>query len=452
MSSSSDKPKVVIYTIEVIGDVMAGPGIRALRMAEAISAVADVRLVSAVAADLIDDRFEVALGQGDALLAHIDWADVLVTQSPLMTLIPELQQSTTLIVSDLYDPFLFEELQQGVYLHSEQPDVDFTVRAINDMVQFADLVICASEKQRDLWLGQLAAMGRLNPQTYRDDPSLRALVDVVPFGVDQNPPVQKRHAIRGAVPGIGVDDTVLLWGGGLSDWFDPLTLIRAVGLLAQSRPALKLFFLATAHANPAVGTMKIAAEAQELAEELGVLGTSVFFNEQWVPHAERADWFLDADIGVSTHLDHLETAFSFRTRLLDYLWAGLPIVNTAGDAFEPVIRDRELGAVVPAGEVDALVAALDSLLGDSERMTAAATNARALASELSWASALAPLVAFCAAPRGAADDPRGAGARAPSGRAAQLERELAAVRSSSSWRITAPIRWLTDKLSGKRSS
>jgi hypothetical protein len=36
---------------------------------------------------------------------------------------------------------------------------------------------------------------------------------------------------------------------------------------------------------------------------------------------------------VSTHYEHVETTFAFRTRILDYLWAGLPVVATGGDAF-----------------------------------------------------------------------------------------------------------------------
>ena len=43
-------------------------------------------------------------------------------------------------------------------------------------------------------------------------------------------------ALKGVVPGIGADDKVILWGGGIYNWFDPLTLIRAVDRLRQRRP------------------------------------------------------------------------------------------------------------------------------------------------------------------------------------------------------------------------
>jgi len=68
----------------------------------------------------------------------------------------------------------------------------------------------------------------------------------VAFGVPDDAPVQRRHALRGAVPGIGARDYVLLWGGGLWNWFDPLTLVRGVALAAEQVPSLRLYFLAAA--------------------------------------------------------------------------------------------------------------------------------------------------------------------------------------------------------------
>ena len=152
------------------------------------------------------------------------------------------------------------------------------------------------------------------------------------------PPRRTRPVLRGVVPGIGADDKVVLWGGGIYNWFDPLTLIRAVDKLRRRLPEVRLFFLGMKHPNPEVREMRMADDAVALAEELGLAGTHVFFNEDWVAYDDRQNYLLEADIGVSTHLDHVETEFSFRTRILDYLWAALPIVATSGDSLAALIE------------------------------------------------------------------------------------------------------------------
>lgn len=449
---------MVIYTAELLGAKMAGPGIRAHRFAEALSAVGEVRLLSEQGATIDHPAFDIAQAGGDALVDHIRWADVLILQGPLLTYLPEVLDTGTVIIADLYDPFLLEQLQQGLYTgdDDQRATADFTVRTVNDMLRFSDYFICASEKQRDMWIGQLSSVGRLNPETYRDDPSLRALIDIVPFGVDESAPELVEHGIRGVVEGIAPGDKVVLWGGGIYDWFDPQTLVRAIAQLATTHDDVRLFFLAKRNANPGVDAMQIVDDTVRLAAELGVLDSSVFFNENWVDHARRADYFLDADVGVSTHLDHLETAYSFRTRLLDYLWAGLPIVNSAGDAFEKAIVERGLGRVVPPGDVDALAAALEHLLYDDEEAARARRNVAAYAPELTWSNAVKPLVAFVSAPRRAADHARIAEAHARDLADRDLERRaregstdedllnlrIRQLESSASWRVTAPLRRL----------
>src|SRR5206468_11661898 len=143
--------------------------------------------------------------------------------------------------------------------------------------------VCASEKQRDYWLGMLAANNRINPHEYDADPTMRDLIDVVPFGVPAEPPRPTGRALKGAYSGIGENDRVILWGGGIWEWFDPLTLIRAVHQIRDTHPEVKLFFMGVKHPNPLVPDMDMTARAMALAEELGLTGSAVFFND-WVPY------------------------------------------------------------------------------------------------------------------------------------------------------------------------
>jgi hypothetical protein len=114
---------------------------------------------------------------------------------------------------------------------------------------------------------------------------------------------------------------------------------------------------------------------------------------------------------VSTHLDHVETAFSFRTRVLDYFWASLPVVATAGDALAEFIEKESLGLTVPPGDVDALEDALFRLLDDAELDARCRHELERVAPAFHWTNTLRPLAEFCRAPRRAADllDPLVAG-------------------------------------------
>jgi glycosyltransferase involved in cell wall biosynthesis len=399
--------KLLVITNDSLGARMAGPAIRAWHMASALHGAGhDVTLFTTGSAEAMDAPFSVQRGWTTELRALEAWCDVIVFQGFVIDGQPWLTGSDKVMVVDLYDPFHLEqlELSREVAEHDVRVEVvASTVAVLNEQIARGDFFLCASDKQRDFWLGALGAIGRINPPSYEADHSLRSLIDVVPFGIDITPPQQTRHAIRGVVDGIGTDDEVLLWGGGVYNWFDPLTLIRAVDELRARRPKLRLYFLGMKHPNPEVPQMRMATAAMALADELGLTGTHVFFNHDWVPYEQRADWLLDADIGVSTHLDHVETAFSFRTRVLDYLWAGLPIVCTAGDAMGELVVDHDLGAAVPAGDVHALAAAVEALLADADRRKACAANVAEIAPSFEWGRALAPLLAFCDAPRRAPD-------------------------------------------------
>jgi hypothetical protein len=147
--------------------------------------------------------------------------------------------------------------------------------------------------------------------------------------------------------------------------------------------------------------MRAAVDARREAERRGLTGTTVHFLEQWVPYAERHNVLLDAAVGVSIHGDHVETDFSFRTRVLDYLWAGLPVVTTGGDAMAEIVQRHGLGIVVPPGDADALAAALVAVL--HRRVVVAPAAFEAARAELAWPVALAPLLRFCRAPEPAPD-------------------------------------------------
>ena len=406
MTGAVRRRRVVVATADTLTERMAGPAIRAFRIASELARDHDVRLLSIARADLTDDRFEILhVPQGRRLAAQVEWAEIVIFQGWVMAGQPCFDRTDRIFVVDVYDPLHLEQLEQGREVDEDGRwgHVADATAVLNHQLARGDFFLCASPKQRDLWMGHLASLGRVNPATYDADPGLDALIDVVPFGISDDPPVLTRPAIKGVMPGVGPDDTVILWGGGVYNWFDPLTLIRAVQQLAARRADVRLVFLGMRHPNPLIPEMRMAVAARALADELGLTGTHVLFNEEWVAYDERQNFLLDADIGVSTHLHHVETDYSFRTRILDYLWASLPIVSTTGDAMAELIEHRGLGLTVPPGDVAALVEALERLLDDRDLARSCRDNIVGVVPELRWSRVLEPVVAFCADPRPAPD-------------------------------------------------
>ena len=408
----SRRRRVLVLTPDTLTSRLAGPGIRALHIAAALAAEHDVVLATTAGGDLTRPDVEIRTVTTQPAMAELErWADVLVFQGDLMQKYPVLRTTAKPVVVDMYDPFHLEQLEQAKDLGEDRRrDVVQTATAVlNEQLVRGDFFLCASVKQRDFWLGQMAALGRLNPAVYDQDETLGSLIAVVPFGVEEEPPVATRKAVKGVLPGIGEDDKVILWGGGIYNWFDPITLIRAMALVRDRVPAARLLFMGVKHPNPAVPEMRMAVEAQRLAEELGLLGGTVIFNHDWVRYEDRQNFLLESDIGVSTHLDHVETAFSFRTRILDYIWASLPVVCTQGDALAAVVEQHELGRTVPPGDVEGLADVLVEILGDDALSTRYRANLARIVPEYQWSTVLEPLLAYCRAPQRAAD--RDAGGR-----------------------------------------
>ena len=443
--------RVLVVTLDTIAERMAGPAIRAWEISRALADEHDVRLVTFGRCTRDGGGFTARQIQVADFQAEVSAADVVIVQGFVFNAFAWLQTCEQILVIDLYDPFQLETLEVDRYKPAavRHGALAFALGELALQLHRGDFFLCASARQRDLWIGHLSAAGRINPDTYDADPGLDSLISIVPFGTPAEPAAQARHAIKGATPGIGVDAKVVLWGGGVYNWFDPLTLVRAIDAVRATVPEVRLYFLGMKHPNPDVPEMAVATRCRALSDELGLTGSYVFFNEGWVPYEQRADYLLDADLGVSCHFEHVETEFSFRTRILDYLWAGLPIVSTAGDSFAALVAAQDLGRVVPAEDVDALAAALGEVLSSDTVAQQYRANVRRVAADFTWPRVLEPLLAFCRAPVRAADaerlDLESSQLTPTVGRAARLAADVRGAvrhfRAGGLSQVVAKIRW-----------
>lgn len=408
--------RILLVSADIVGPRMAGPGIRAWEFARLLAREHQVTLaapppVAAAGAE----GFRIVEAVRSVIDRESEHCEALVVQGSALDLFPSLRRSEVPLVVDLYDPYVLENLEvhAGQAMPARLSIHDQDLAVLRQQVTVGDFFMCASERQRHLWLGVLMAMNRLNPLTYADDPTLERLLAVVPFGLPDHLLVAGPPAMRGVLPGVTSADVIVLWGGGIWNWFDPLTLIEAVGRLRSDHPELKLVFMGTSHPNVSVPKPGMVTRAAELSDRLGLTGSGVFFQGGWVPYERRQSFLAEASIGASLHLQHLETVFAFRTRVLDYLWAGLPMLLTSGDSMAELAEREGFAVVTEPQSVDQVVAGLRRLLEDPAFAARCGESARRVATRFRWSEAARPLLEFCRAPHRSPDAARRVAAANP---------------------------------------
>jgi len=378
--------RVALLSSEPVRERMAGIGIRYLELARRLPrpgievvlvSPADAAETPAVACPVrrfVRGSLRTLLADCDAAVAQGQLANDLLLE------LPELP-----VGIDLYDPWLVENTHYLPTLGLDPWRNDHATWVLQ--LSRGDLFLCSSSEQRLYYLGFLTALGRVNPELLQGDPDLASLVVEVPFGV---PDVLPAHAPF--LPARRGDERRILFGG-VYDWYDPLTLLAA---LERVDAAWELYLVRNPNASET--PQSLMAEVERTSRARGWWGERVRALE-WVPAARRFDLLRDVDLVCSPHRPSLETMLSLRTRFLDALAAGCPVVVSEGGTIARLVRAHDAGWVTPPGDVGALTAALREALDDGDERARRARNGLGIAAAHSWERALAPLVAFCRAPR-----------------------------------------------------
>ena len=162
-------PRILLITFDVIGPRIGGSAIRVLGLARAL---ADMGYFPTVAAACIehghpDQPFPIR--QFDSARPRETLGPLLETAAcavlPLHALarLPFLRKASIPLVFDIYDPILFElmETAPGRAGENRTEHLPGHVQLLNQVLRRGDFFVCASERQRDFWLGALVTNGRI---------------------------------------------------------------------------------------------------------------------------------------------------------------------------------------------------------------------------------------------------------------------------------------------------
>ncbi len=330
----------MIATKDVVGERMAGPGIRAWHFAQ----------------ELKKHFPTTVMAQGSWSRKEMRNASVLIGQ-PARGF--HRMRPGQRVIYDLFDPVLLElremygrhpSLRQRVHFLAEQLRLR---RALSE----GDLFMVATPNQRELYPG-------------------KPMIEV-PFGAEAD---QGGGAPR---------ENLILWGGGTWEWLDPRTAVDAVIRLNLDGIDCRLLFLGRARPNRALRDRR----RDDRFDALVARGDPyVIANAEWVPYRERLSWLRRSKIAIMLHRSTPEARYSIRTRLFDAIGTATPVIATEeGFAAELVAREG-LGIVVPPENVVAVAEAIERLLRDDVFYTSCVHNIERIRPLFAWPVVVTPLV------------------------------------------------------------
>lgn len=356
--------KILILTDDRLGPTMAGSALRAWEVGRALEEAGHDVVIAGATGSTAPDQGPIVDTK-----PRWSWADAIL--SPPWNLPPQAFLRRSLLIVDGVTPLPAElaAMPQSKIVRRRARTASARIPLV---AARADALLVAGRAQMQWWSTQL---DRSRPEM--------PILDT-PFGVPAAPPPPERTEI----PGVPPHHAVVLWWGGVWPWLDLDTLLTARARLGNA----PISIVVPVAARPGSSSPEFGpAELRSAAEAKGLKAPAVVGLEQWIPYTERHRILNRTSLLAVLHRAGPETALAFRTRALDGLWAGVPLLLSEGGEVSDLARHHGWGGVVRPGDINGTAAALELLLTEREQMRCRANLERARPF-WSWNQLLEPLV------------------------------------------------------------
>lgn len=281
------------------------------------------------------------------------------------------------LILDAYVPIYIEVSAR------EAKDLDFDYRhymediqRYNHVLRRGDYFLCANQSQKTLYMGVLSALGIINPRSYREE-----RIIIAPFGIHDLPVKADKNPFHEL--GIKDSDFVVMWFGGLYPWFRVDELLTAIKGMSHHKD---FKFVVVGGKNPFNPNPDLARQydhAQAFAKKHNLLNKSLYFVD-WVDFDTRVNWFRHADLVVSLNQPGEENGFSWRTRVMDFVWGELAILTNGGDPLSEDLLSENAAIKLPELSAESIQNELERIKKDSNILKKVRSNIRRVKPRYDW--------------------------------------------------------------------
>jgi len=297
-----------------------------------------------------------------------------------------------------------DKLAEGqIASHTQQSNRGYRnmFRYLREALKQGDVYSTCSTPQKYALVGQLGMVSRLNRHTLGYEFVYPVLpgASASPKDADGGPTLRGDLIPFDKLRAGPADAFVVLWCGGYNVWTDVDVLFQALNEAMNRDP--RIVFLSVG------GGVKIR-QNNSYDRFLAMIENSAhrhrFHMLGWRPSGEIPACYRQADVGISLDAFHYETLLGTRTRLVEMMGYGLPVITSMGCELSAIIHDQELGLTFPIGDAAALCDRILALAGDPTTQQTLAKRARLFAThELSFAETTRPFREWARQPYHAPD-------------------------------------------------
>lgn len=281
------------------------------------------------------------------------------------------------LILDAYVPIYIEvSARDSKDVETEYVNYMADIVRFNRVLKRGDYFLYANDAQELLYSGVLSALGVINPSTYRDIRMLKT-----PFGIHRTAAVAKTNPYTNL--GITSDDFVVLWFGGIYPWFRIEEYLGAIKDLSKDKSIKFVFIGGKNPFNPNPDFSRQYDLAVSFANYHKLIDKQVFFVD-WVDFRDRIDWFLHANVIVSLNQPGDENKYSWRTRVMDYVWGEAVTISNGGDPLSEELITAGAAIRLEKLSAQALGATIQSLKSNPKLLRNTKANVRTMKEVYYW--------------------------------------------------------------------
>lgn len=284
------------------------------------------------------------------------------------------------LILDCYVPIYVEISARGSKdLENEYMAFRSEIHRWSKVLKRGDLYLCANENQKRYYQGVLSALGRINPATYDDN-----LLLIAPYGIYKEKPKVKTRPITTILKDKKEDGyKKILWFGAVYPWFDLRTLVDAVRKINESLPVKLIIVGAKNPFNAHPDFIERHNELIEYVDSNEENKKNIIFQD-WIEFDNRADWYLDSDLVILINKIGEENELAWRTRLVDYMWADLPILTNGGDPLGEELIDAGAASRLENLSAEGLAMSISNVLDEPKNLDTLKHNLSKVRKKYYW--------------------------------------------------------------------